>query len=86
MLFHYYEFQFTSAIVLLKYKNNKTLFTKEKMWKGGKKQKPSGAQYRKKRRDLEIAVLRNSQTLPELFKARMQTDHEKVNELSKGVA
>lgn len=56
------------------------------MWKGGKKQKPSGAQYRKKRRDLEIAVLRNSQTLPELFKARMQTDHEKVNELSKGVA
>ena len=55
------------------------------MWKGGKKQKPSGAQYRKKRRDLEIAVLRNSQTLPELFKARMQTDHEKVNELSKGV-
>ena len=56
------------------------------MWKGGKKHKPIGAQYRKKRRDLEIAVLRNSQTLPELFKARMQTDHEKVNELSKGVA
>jgi len=55
------------------------------MWKWDKKQKPSGAQYRKKRRELDIAVLRNSQTLPELFKARVQKDHEKVNELSKGV-